>query len=68
MRELVTFGDRVALLKRIKSGLEGVECGKFDDLAEAVEVGDGAPNSFSVLANFVEAMGMKESITRSRFI
>lgn len=66
--EGVTFGDRVALLERIESRLEGVKSSKLHDLAEAVKVGDGAPNGFSILPNFVEAMGMKQSITRSRFV
>jgi len=59
---LVTFGYGVALLEGIKSGSERIEGTKLHDFPKPVEVGNGVPNCFGVLTNFVEAMSLEQCI------
>ena len=63
-----TFGDGVALFEGIEGGGERVEGAELDDLAEPVQVGNGAPNRFGVLPDFVEAVSLEQRVTRSGFV
>jgi len=65
---LLTFGDGIALLEGIKGGSERIEGTKLNDFPKPVEVGNGVPNCFGVLTNFVEAMSLEQSVARSRFV
>jgi hypothetical protein len=59
------FGDSVALVKSVESRLERGKSNQLHDLSESVEIGDRFLNRLSVLADFVEAVGEKQRVTRS---
>lgn len=45
-----------------------MEGAKLDDLAEPVQIGNGVPNCFGVLTDFVEAMSLEESVATGGFV
>lgn len=65
---LITFRYGVALLEGIKSGSERIEGTKLNDFPKPVEVGNGVPNCFSILTNFIKAMSLEQCIARSGFV
>ena len=65
---LVTFRDGVALFESIESGSERVEGAKLNDFAEPVEVRNGVPNRFGVLADFIDAVNLEQAVARSGFV
>lgn len=63
-----TFGNGVALIESIQSGLEGVESDELHNFSEAVKILDGIPDRLRILPDFIQAVGVEQTVPGGRLV